>query len=73
VDVGLIGLGTMGLPIARNMARAGTRLVVSPKPAIAAPHAHAAIVTARPCLPTRDVQPEKSDPTSAPAYGAAYR
>lgn len=28
VDVGFLGLGTMGLPIAQNMARAGTRLVV---------------------------------------------
>ena len=28
MDVGFIGLGTMGLPIARTMARAGTRLVV---------------------------------------------
>ncbi len=28
MNIGFLGLGTMGLPIARNMARAGTGLVV---------------------------------------------
>ena len=44
---------------------------MKPKTAIDTPHAHAATVTPSPCLRTCEVQPEKSDPTSAPAAGAA--
>src|SRR3954468_6519523 len=38
----------------------------SPKPRIAAPQTHAQIVTASPWRRVRDVQPDRSDPPSAP-------
>ena len=46
---------------------------VSAKPnaAIASPHPDAAIATARPWRRTCGIQPDASDETSAPAYGAA--
>jgi hypothetical protein len=62
----------MSLPpaSARNSS-ATTRLRVSPKPTIAAPHIRPAQITTRPGRRTRPVQPLVAAPAIAPAAGAA--
>ena len=46
-------------------------MAATPKPTIATPHTRIATITARPCRSTRDTQPDRTPPTTAPAGIAA--
>ena len=59
--------------IARNSRASGNENVTSPNAVIASPQTRTARITPRPRYRTRPTQPVNSDPSSAPAAGAAVR
>ena len=58
-------------PATASSSEPAQSVFVKPNAAIAIPHPAAAITTASPCRRTCGIQPDASDETSAPAYGAA--
>ena len=67
----MIALTLSAAPAAASSRRASHSDDAKPNVAIATPQSPAAITTTSPCRRTWPIQPDSSEETSAPAYGAA--